>query len=204
MDLSLIKKHFYPRTVLDIGAHVGEFNRSCYEQFPGVNVLSIEGNEFCEPELKAVAPHYKILLLGKENKKVIFYKTKKNLTNTGDSIYRELTEHYSDELVMEQEKDLVTLDSCLSNPFLVFDLIKIDTQGSELDILEGGKQLALRAKGILLEVSEKPYNKDAPLYNDVISYMNSIGFEKTEILACDTRVGQLDILFINKNLQKEI
>lgn len=199
MDLSLVKKYFYPKTILDIGAHTGEFNLTCQQQFPGVHILSIEGNELCEAELSKVANNYKILLLGKENKKVIFYRTKNNTINTGDSIYKELTENYNDSSVIEEEKELKTLSSCLSNPFLSFDLIKIDTQGSELDILRGGEYLAQRAKGILLEVSNVPYNAGAPLKDEIVEYMESVNFKVAEIINTDPAVHQEDILFINKN-----
>ncbi len=83
-----------------------------------------------------------------------------------------------------------------------FDLIKIDTQGSELDIIEGGLNLCNKAKGILLEVSLTQYNENAPLYDEVIDYMTSHGFIKTEILDEARNHGsyQQDILFINEKL----
>lgn len=199
LDLSLVKKYFYPKTILDIGAHTGEFNLTCQQQFPGSHILSIEGNELCEPALKQITSNYRILLLGSENKKVIFYRTKNNPANTGDSIYKELTDNYNNDSVVKVEKELKTLSSCLSNPFLAFDLIKIDTQGSEIDILKGGEYLAQRAKGILLEVSMVPYNEGAPLKDEIVEYMKSINFKVAEIINTDTAVQQQDILFINEN-----
>jgi FkbM family methyltransferase len=197
MNLELIKKYFYPKNILDIGAHHGEFNKLCQSVFPGSYVLSIEGNELCEQALKQYHCNYKIALLGKENKKVIFYKRKNNLECTGSSVYKELSEHYSGEFLIKEEKELQTLDQ-ICDISINFDLIKIDTQGSELDILEGGKQHVQKAKGILLEVSVKPYNEGAPLYDEVIEYMGNINFEKKEILDKHFETSQLDILFIKK------
>jgi FkbM family methyltransferase len=197
INLELIKKYFYPKNILDIGAHCGEFNAHCKHFFPDSKIISIEGNESCEKDLKNNNCDYKILLLGKENKKVIFYKQKNDLACTGNSIYKELTEHFNDDALIKEEKNLKMLDEVFDQT-TTFDLIKIDTQGSELDILEGGKNLAQKANGILLEVSLEPYNEGAPLYDEVVKYMNSIGFEEKETLDRSTNPPQLDILFIKK------
>ena len=85
-----------------------------------------------------------------------------------------------------------------------FDLIKIDTQGSELDILRGGTNFYTCAKGIILEVSLIEYNKNAPLEKEVIDYMDSINFKPAEVLKdhyfSDGVLIQKDILFLNKDL----
>jgi FkbM family methyltransferase len=197
LNLELVKKYFYPQTILDIGAHHGEFHNYCKLFFPSSHIFCIEGNGSCEQALKDINCLYEIILLGKENKKTIFYKQKNDLQSTGNSVYKELTEHFNDDVLIEEERELQTLDQ-IFNPFISFDLIKIDTQGSELDILEGGKYQAQRAKGILLEVSTKPYNEGAPLYDEIINYMNSIGFEAKETLDGHLNAPQLDILFIKK------
>jgi len=55
---------------------------------------------------------------------------------------------------------------------------------------------------MLLEVSLTQYNEGAPLYDDVISFMDNIGFTLKEVLDNSYNHGshQQDILFINKNL----
>ena len=69
--------------------------------------------------------------------------------------------------------------------------------------MEGGKDLCQKAKGILLEVSLTQYNENAPLYDEVISYMESINFKAVEVLDItqNEKAHQQDILFIN---QKQI
>ena len=85
----------------------------------------------------------------------------------------------------------------------VFDIIKVDTQGSEIDILKGGKDLVSKAQAIILEVSFIPYNDGAPDSQETIEYMNEIGFEERmsvgEHYDGDTIV-QKDLLFTNKEL----
>lgn len=199
INFNLLKKHLEPNTILDIGAHIGEFNCFCKHYFPNSYILSIEGNKECEQHLKEKKINYIICLLGDQNKKTIFYKNH-DLLCTGHSIYKELTNHYDEQNVIEEELDLKTLDYLfeINNIDTSFDLIKIDTQGSEIDILKGAKNTIKNTKAILLEVSYKPYNLNAPLEGDVIRYMSSINFSPIEELDNNPNVGQRDILFIRK------
>ena len=60
----------------------------------------------------------------------------------------------------------------------VFDFIKIDVQGSELDILKGGKNLVSRARALLLEVATSDYNPGAPRKEEVVAYCLANGFKQ--------------------------
>lgn len=199
MNLFKIQNYFYPHRILDIGANVGQFHLLCKKYFPDSYVFSIEASNDCESYLKNITDQYYIGLLAKDNSNYKFYSIKDNPINTGNSIYKELTEHYSDSNLDIINKKGITLDSLFENDS-EFDLIKIDTQGSELDILLGGSQLCSKAKGILLEVSLTQYNENSPLYNEVIEFMDNFGFKKVEILdeTIHPLVHQQDILFIKK------
>jgi len=204
MNLSLVSKYFTPSTILDVGGHVGEFFSLAKQTFPNSSVFIIEGNKDCEPYLKKLNTRYLIKLLGKENKKSVFYKTNTDPLCTGNSIYREVTDHFDKNYLIEEECQLHTIDSIFQE-ITKFDLIKLDTQGSELDILEGGSKIAKKARGILLEVSFTKYNHGSPLYNDVVKFMDDFGFIEREYLDqnCWYKNGlsflQRDILFVNKN-----
>ena len=199
MNLSKITNYFYPDRILDIGANVGQFHSLCKQYFPISYIFSIEASDECESYLKQITDQYYIGLLAKDESDYKFYSLKNNPVNTGNSIYKELTEHYSDSNLEVINKKGIKLDN-LFELESEFDLIKIDTQGSELDIISGGVQLCSKAKGILLEVSLTQYNENSPLYNEVIEFMNNFGFKKVEILDENNHssVHQQDILFIKK------
>lgn len=207
MKLHLIAKYFTPTHVLDIGGHLGEFYQIYKRQFPHSSVFIVEGNKVCEPYLKQLNEPYLIRILGKENKESVFYKNANNNLSTGNSLYKEVTSHFSEQNLIKEVVNVRTIDSTFKEAD--FDLIKIDTQGSELDILEGGKNICKKAKGILLEVSIKKFNEGAPLYEAVVDYMDAYGFVEKEILdenhvitndGDKLEVHQKDILFINKHL----
>ena len=100
---------------------------------------------------------------------------------------------------IEIKKDGIKLDDLL-NKDNKYDLIKVDTQGSELDVIEGGKEICSKAKAMLLEVSYTEYNKDAPLSEEVINYMKDFKFKPAAVIGIQMNNGsyQEDILFLNE------
>jgi FkbM family methyltransferase len=199
MNLALVSQYFYPHRILDIGANVGQFHQLAKNIYPDCYIFSVEASKECEPYLKNITDNYYIGLLSKENKDYNFYSRKDTEIGTGNSMYRELTHFYSDDNVRILTQVGTRLDD-LFEPESEFDLIKIDTQGSELDIIEGGINLCKKARGILLEVSLTKYNEGAPMYDSVLEYMRSIQFNPVCILDESFNLGahQQDILFINE------
>ena len=194
LELDKVRGYFEPRAVLDIGANIGLFYRECKQAFPHSEVFCIEANRNCEESLQGLTNNYRICLLGGEDKTVGFYRDKTDKFSAGNSIYRELTEFFRDANVEVTTEEMVRLDSI--NFAVSFDLIKLDTQGSELDIIRGGLSVCKKAKGLILEVSTLPYNDGAPLQVEVISYMSSVGCDPVAVLGENT-AGQRDLLFLN-------
>ncbi len=202
-NLNIISQYFNPYRVLDIGANAGQFHTAFKNAYPSSFIFSVEASAPCEPYLKSITENYSITMLAKDNSTYNFYSRKNDPTCTGNSIYKELTQFYSDDQLEIIPQQGTKLDD-LFTPDSEFDLIKIDTQGSELDIISGGINLCKKSKGMLLEVSLTQYNEGAPLYDEVIQFMENIGFSLKEILEESHNHGshQQDILFINKNLNK--
>jgi FkbM family methyltransferase len=199
MNLFKVQNYFYPYRILDIGANVGQFHQIAKKTFPESYIFSIEASKECEPYLKQITDHYLITMLAKDNSEYDFYSRKNDPTCTGNSIYKELTQFYSDNQLDIIKKKGIKLDDLFTED-TEFDLIKIDTQGSELDIIMGGTNLCSKTKGILLEVSLTQYNENAPLYDEVIQFMDNFNFKIGEILDEQNNHGshQQDILFINE------
>ncbi len=203
MQLYKVTNYFYPHRILDIGANVGQFYNLAIKNFPDSYIFSIEANKECEEELKKVTNNYHICLLGKDNQQQDFYIRKNDPTCTGNSVYKELTPFYSDDQIQIDRMRSYMLDDLFTEDS-IFDLIKIDTQGSELDILTGGKNLCSKSSGIILEVSYTEYNEKAPLHDEVLSFMENYNFVPMDTLDEQRNHGshQKDILFINKKIIK--
>ena len=122
---------------------------------------------------------------------------------TGNSIYKENSTFYDDDKIIVVQKQTKTLPQILNDK--LFDLIKIDVQGSELDIIKGGLDIIKLSKGVLMEVSLVEFNQGAPRKQEVVDFMKDIGFESVEIIANINHpvfhtLIQEDVLFLNKNI----
>ena len=202
MGLEKIKNYFDPKSILDIGANVGQFYNEIKTIFPNSYYYLIEGNDSCEVVLETLNVDYSICLLSDYEKEVDFYVRKNEPRCTGNSIYRENTSFYDDDQIIIEKKQTKTLSNLLNNQ--TFDLIKIDVQGSEIDIINGGLDVIKKAKGILMEISLVEYNQNAPTKEFVYDYMDKLGFTPIEHIGninhpLTYELIQQDILFLNKN-----
>lgn len=206
MYIDFVKEHFIPESILDIGACYGQFYQDCLISFPNAYYFLVEANSLCDEPLRNLNVDYYIGALSDSQKIVNFYLTKTALTcgptSTGNSVYREKTSYYNDDNVVTQQIQTTTLD-LLFDVDKKFDLIKLDVQGSELDILRGGMDIVKKAKGILMEVALQEYNVGAPLQTEVYQFMDSLGFSPQKIVGSsynpDTHEHiQDDVFFINK------
>lgn len=192
--LYLKEKGYYPKSIVDIGANLGQFHNLVKSIYPDSKVLSVEGNPECENALRYNNPNYLITLLGSEKTTKTFYVNKNDATCTGASIYKETTEFYDD--CNEFTLPMTTLDSLQQT----FDLIKIDVQGAELDILKGGVKTIVDCDFILVELSINKYNDGAPSADEVIVFLSNLGFQINDIFShfyFNNTLTQIDILFIN-------
>ena len=85
------------------------------------------------------------------------------------------------------------------------NLIKLDVQGSELKVLEGLKETINAFEVIILEVSIHNYNKDSPLFDKVMNYMNEKNYRLYDLFDLK-RLGnnesflvQFDCVFVRSN-----
>ena len=60
-------------------------------------------------------------------------------------------------------------------------LIKIDTQGFERQVIEGGREAVARSKGVLMELPIIALYKNSWRLSEAIEYMDRIGFVPTQI-----------------------
>ena len=197
-----------PNTILDIGAHTGQFHSWSKRVWPDVGVFMIEANPLHESHLDKLAmmngDKYLIAALGDEEREVTFYTRSDKPHTEGNSYYKEHNYWDIPQLVQETKVTLQKLDNLFEND-AVFDIIEVDTQGSEIDILKGGKDLVSKAQAIILEVSFIEYNEGAPTAEETIDYMNEIGFEERMSLGehyDGETIVQKDLLFTNKELVK--
>ena len=194
----LQKLNFKPKLVLDIGAYEGHWALQFHQIFPEAEILMFEGQLAKEPILKILnqknpSIHYKMDLLGAKKQEVTFH-----IYETASSVLAEANITGA----KLETRTLSTLDELLKGtPFEKPDFIKIDTQGYELAILQGGLHTLSHANVVLLEVSLLPIYEQCPLVDEVLLFMKLQGFVLYDICSLmrrplDEALFQSDFLFV--------
>ena len=165
--------------------------------------ILFEANQTNSEYLNKSKFKYFIGVLSNEKKKVNFYSRKL----TGDSYYREQSDRYDKDRKPETIIT-TTLDEIVKKENLKLpNFIKIDTQGSEIDILKGSKNTLKNCNLIYLETPIIEYNLNSPNLNECVNYLKSISFvplDICEVHYMDKVLIQVDILYINKSKFFEI
>lgn len=181
-------------SLLDIGANSGEWAVEQINNMSELDIFCIEGNPECQQDLHSTGLQYSTVLLSDSCKEVKFYTNPANSKCTGSSYYKEDSHHFTGEF---KTFTTTTLDLIITKKF---DCIKIDTQGSELDILKGGINLLKSVKLICIETSLEEYNIGSPLSNEVDEFMKSIGFKYFDIVGdsryADGKIFQEDRIYL--------
>lgn len=94
----------------------------------------------------------------------------------------------------------VRLDSLLEKNNLPpddFDFLEVDTQGAELFVLRGAEKVLKSVRYASIEVTDNnPDYADSPLTQDIINFMDSVGFDYIETKYLDSNWG--DALFVRR------
>ncbi|GEM_PF-6445185 len=112
---------------------------------------------------------------------------------------------HCEEEVGQTKVNITTLDNWVEdNAISDIDFIKIDTQGSELDILKGGISNLKKARAIQVEVEFNPMYLEQPLFSDIDLFLREQGFilwKFSEIThysknkKCGDPIGTVDIRY---------
>ncbi|WP_269716944.1 FkbM family methyltransferase [Caulobacter sp. NIBR2454] len=191
---------YTPATLLDIGANVGMFSYAFLQVYPHCVPTMIEPNPHCEERLAQLPFERHMVAASNENGEAELFLTKEWLQSTGSSLYRENSHHFRDEVVIRQPVPKARLDDLLAGRR--FDFVKIDTQGAELDVLQGGRQVIGQADYVLVEVSLADYNPGAGRAEEIFAELAAMGFVTMEPLKLfrwqgerEGKVVQVDCLF---------
>jgi len=199
----LKEKSYFPDTILDIGAHHGNWTNSMKQIYNDSKYYLFEAIDYSELNRFKNDNNVEVynILLNDKIEEVNWYQQK----NTGDSMFKEKTFHFNNcEIIKRETIDLDTY--VLQNNILQESkniLIKIDCQGAEIPILKGSTSILEKTDFIILELPLfGEYNEGVPNFLEHITFMNTIGFIIYDIIDnhyINDFNMQIDVLFINKN-----
>lgn len=172
-------------TLIDIGASGGVHRR--WAEFGDlVTVVGFEPDqkEFVKLEQSESRVWFNTALADAKGRKVLhvtraqtntsFLKPNKALLNQLQWSPNEPVQDH--DIIAEVVVECNTVDNILQNRRIRPDYVKIDTQGSELEILSGGQALVEDVLMAEIEVEFAPIYEEQPLFSDVDAFMRSKGF----------------------------
>jgi FkbM family methyltransferase len=199
--LHLAASGFAPRHILDIGACVGDWAMMASRAYPEAHMVLIDGNPENGPALQhavqQIGPRarHRVLLLGPTPREEVPFSL---MAGGGSSVLMELTtiERRTIRVPMGTLDELFA-DEPLDAPLL----LKLDVQGFELEVLRGGLAVLERAEVVILEIALLPYNQGAPLFAEVVAFMEQAGLVVYDFCGqwrrqTDHTLFQTDVVFV--------
>ena len=191
---------FVPEHVLDVGAFKGDWTRICLNVFPDANITSVEPQDVAQEELKKLAsehPNVKVIqtLLGSSVRDNVPF----DEIGSGSS----LLFNYQGKTT----RPMTTINRLIENGVCKPpELLKLDTQGYELELLEGYTNRFDACQVIQIEISLLPIVQGAALLHEVVSYLYGRGFvmfDVNELIRApsDGAVWQIDAFFCRVDSQ---
>lgn len=171
------------RTVLDIGANVGQFALAARAAFPDAQLYSFEPLPDCFEQLKrnlGDASRFQAFNcgLGSQEGEIEFerceFSASSSFLRMAPTHRQEFpaTLHATKVKVAVRRLDDMAAVLPVAEPMLA----KIDVQGYEREVLRGGERLLRRAQTIIIESSLETLYEAQPLFNEVHQLMVGLGF----------------------------
>ncbi len=173
-----------PATVFDVGANQGQFAGAAAWWFPGCHIVSFEPSPSVFPVLQrntAKIPNLRLVqsALGDRAGELEFFENEYSHASSAlpvTAAQKELrpeTGHVRKVVVPVTTLDAFAASEEGPRPLL----LKLDVQGFEKKVLEGGKLLLGKVDFLLFECSYQALYEGEPLFEEMYHYVRSLGFE---------------------------
>jgi len=183
MISSLVKQNVVPKTVIDVGANIGQFAIASAKLFPNVTVHSFEPNPESAAQLEhnvkslgnvLVYPYALGECAGEADFHINSHSHSSSILLLAEK-HREVFPH-AQEVGTIQVK-VSTLDTTFAGMQLPSPvLLKLDVQGFEAHVLRGGADIMKRVDHVVLEASFKPMYQGEMLFLEIVPMMERYGF----------------------------
>ena len=208
MVTRLINQGVRPRTVLDVGANVGQFAVASAKLFPNVLVHAFEPESYCVERLRNNTSSlegikiYPFALGDYEGEATLRVNS-----DSQQSSLLPLAQARQDELFPGARElgtvkvEISTLDRVFADTELQPPvLLKVDAQGYEAEIIAGGVATLKRVDYVVLETSFEPTYEGQLPFVDVVGMMEEFGFhfQRSVSWLAVPRTGhifEIDVLF---------
>ena len=205
--------------LIDVGANIGEFSKNFHLFFPiKPSIICFEPLKFLIPKIEKNLSHLKDINLKIINSAIGNEKGKREIyfdkASTGlASLHKynpDTMEFYNTEYKNKNLIDIEKLDDACKN-FSEGEnfIIKIDTQGHELEVLKGGIETIKRSSMLIVETSfVHEYKNINPSFSDCCSILKDCGLLPIIFQDYGKKISsyafERDVIFVKDHLLKKI
>ena len=165
--------------------HVGAANEPYIDKSKEYHFFDIRTDELLPYANIENITYYNTGLYSEACVKKVYLTRKGTCSSLYEPNIEELSKHLEDpsrfSVMNTIEVEVKRMDSILPSD-LIIDLLKIDTQGSELDILIGAGDLLNNTSIIECEVEFVPLYKNQPLFQDIENYLKEYNFKLVKFI----------------------
>lgn len=193
---------FRPASVIDVGVAWG--TPELYDAFPDAYYYLFEAlPEFEGPVrdvLKNLRGEYHIAALANETGERQIYVGEAPIRRAGASIFHAEAMQDSHAVTLQLKRmDDILAGKTLDGPVL----LKVDAQGSDIEVLRGGTQTVRQCEVVVVETGLHPFRNADNQVHKVIALMDSLGFAPYDFLSplmrpYDNALGQIDVAFVRE------
>ena len=173
-----------PKTVIDVGANVGQFAVASSRLFDGVHVFSIEPDPKTAEVLRnntkgESCVDISVVALGETVGEASFFVNRDSQVSSLLPLGEDRVSAFPESTVEREMKvKILTLDVLFSDRRLEKPiLVKIDVQGFEDKVIRGGSKFLSQVDWVLIEVSFAVLYKGEQDFQCILSLLNESGFE---------------------------
>ncbi len=194
------------RTIIDVGANVGQFAVAANRFFPDAKIFSFEPVPACYKSLEENTRRLNIIktfnfAVGSTRSELTFYQNAHSHASSALEVsdYQKqsvpVTQKFKEIKVQAVRLDDFDFGEPLAQPIL----LKLDIQGFEKEALLGSLKLLEHVNYLLLETSFISMYKNEPLFDEMHAFISDCGFELMgPVGALETNgsiIPQMDMLY---------
>lgn len=195
-------KNFYPKTVIDVGAAAR--TDYLYEAFPKSRLILVEPLDEFKESLEQITKEYNaeyvLAAVGAAVGEITIHVTP---DLGGTSIFKAREYDYLDikpRVVPMTTLDCIDQEKNIESPIL----IKIDTQGAELEVLKGATNVLEKSDVIICETMLIEQYIGQPVFFDYVTFMKRHGFVVYDIIGyaytfLERDLGCVDLVFVKES-----
>ena len=201
-------------SIIDVGGADGTVSIMLSKAFPNAKIYTFEPIQASFQQLSqntSAYPNIQVnnLALGNKAQMLQMQIAERVTSSSLFNINNQIEDEYLSTNIKkknEEEIEVQRLDDIFTDG-QIFNLIKLDVQGYELEVLKGGVQILKRTKVVLIEMQNHEIYSEAPKYYDLDNFLRMQGFELYDIVPSIRREKKLyewDGIYINQTIENPL